>query len=269
MNPIYISEKDREIILQKARSLPPSHWLPKSHTEDQKKYWDKLKFIYSSLFHELAAFFSGRETTLMDYPPEWKGCIEREVRRTIDTYTLIRNGWFVIKTSAQQLYERDLCPNDRKAVKTILDANSPGELLAAILESECKRSFGVCLGYRELRPKHMYKLAVEAEKLLNLRDLNKSFDHSLSEDQVKFTNQVLAKMQKLAKLSRTGQATVLNLCLSFCDFYLEKNEDENLKVSLSRYIEGCRSDLLQGMSDLHPEKRNKNSCWNKGQLNKT
>lgn len=258
-----ISKKDREIILQKAREIPPLSWLPNSATEDQIQEWFSTKVKYSNLHDELLAYFSGKASPLPErLPPEIAALLDLQAKLYLDLYNVLRDGWHIIKAISEDLStDSKLEKSDRYAIEVVRNADSPGQLLAKIIELECEEEFDRCKRYTEVRPRKTYDLVRRHQKVQILKHKD-----GLTASEAKQIHDHEKNLEKITKPRRGGSATISGLCLGACSAYLRHYKNESLRISVKRYESRCNEHRLSLYPYFHPRKAPKPFAWVNGRI---
>jgi uncharacterized protein YfcZ (UPF0381/DUF406 family) len=146
---------DTDLILCAVGGLPPVAWLNLCRTSDQREYWDDVRMVYQRVYAELKTYFSGQPHPYTSPDPKLRRLYQLLSRRYIDLYSVIRDGWELIKQKAD-------------AFDIELSVDTPGEYLVLIIERDCAMSFSQCLNNGEYRPRYeyeMHKLKTKAQQL--------------------------------------------------------------------------------------------------------
>lgn len=255
--------KDAEIILQKANEIPPISWLPNNPTDDQREHWQLIHQIYSCLRVELHSYFSGDESPLRELlPPIWVDTVKPQAYIYINLYNLLREGWDVIKSGVERLSRNlNLDSNHSRTVDLISSASSPGQLLASIIEMDCKHQFEQCLSYSEFKPRKALELISTSEKVEKLENINSE----LSKSEVRKVAEYNKTIERMAKpLRRKASPIVTGLCICLCSEYLKRNKRNELKNALRQYQKSQAERNGFAKAQLHPRKKIKGSKWENG-----
>ena len=254
-----ITNKDKEIILQKVKEIPSVFWLPKEFTKNQFSHWLNVTQFYNAIHDELETYFSGEESPLrtetqIDYVTTM---VILRTNAYITFYSLSRYLWRIIQSTIKNTDISNYDPYWSQAINTIENSDSPGVLLAKILELDCKSEFERCLFYNNFSPRNTYKYIQEGERYNRTR--GDSSKKTLLQNQ-KFEKDLQQKIKKHPGFF------IVSICTRICINYLDKHKDERLKDYFQAHQKSFSRLIAHQKSFYHPNKKQRPHEWNKGRI---
>jgi hypothetical protein len=254
-----ITNKDIELILQKIEKIPSFFWLPKEPTEDQYLHWWQINKLYGAIHEELKSYFAGEESPLPTKAPkdDFTTFVILQANNYITLYSLYRYAWQTIKTTVENTDTSNYDKYYLQAIKTITTSETPGALLATILELNSKSYFEDCLFYRKFSPRNIYKLIQESERYQRSRgDSSKSTEMK----NLKFEKDLQQRVGKYPGFF------IQVICTHICTIYLDKHKDEILKDYFLAHEKSKLQLIAHQKSFYHPNQKRRPNEWNKGNI---